>query len=72
MTIIISINLTHRKKLDISLLVGQCLQDVHLIKKNNLIMIMAEEFKNLCQIFVKRVYNENNYLRKKRNDTANL
>ena len=72
MIIIISINLTHRKKLDISLLVGQCLQDVHLIKKNNLIMIMAEEFKNLCQIFVKRVYNENNYLRKKRNDTANL
>ena len=70
MIIIISINITHRKKLDISLLVGQCLQDVHLIKKKNLIMV--EEFKNLCQIFVKRVYNENNYLRKKRNDTANL
>ena len=26
-------NLTQRKKLDMSLLVGQCLQDVYLIKK---------------------------------------
>ena len=35
-------NLTQRKKLDISLLVGQCLQDVHLIKKK-INLIIAEE-----------------------------
>ena len=33
-------NHTQRKKLDMSLLVGQCLQDVHLLKeKINLIII---------------------------------
>ena len=35
-------NLTHRKKLDMSLLVGQCLQDVHLIK-NKINLIITKE-----------------------------
>ena len=38
-------NLTQRKKLDMSLLVGQCLQDVHLMKKKiNLIMTEDKNF----------------------------
>ena len=40
---IISKNLTHRKKLDMSLLVGQCLQDVHLIKKKINLIITEEK-----------------------------
>ena len=35
-------NLTQRKKLDMSLLIGQGLQDVHLIKKK-INLIIAEE-----------------------------
>ena len=40
---IISKNLTHRKELDMSLLVGQCLQDVHLIKKKINLIITEEK-----------------------------
>ena len=36
--IIIPKNPTQRKKLDMSLLIGQCLQDVHLMKRKNLII----------------------------------
>ena len=47
-------NLTQRKKLDMSLLVGQCLQDVNLIKKKlNLIIteekIVLKNIKKLCK-----------------------
>ena len=35
--------LTQRKKLDISLLVGQCLQDVHVIKKKINLIITEEK-----------------------------
>ena len=35
--------LTQRKKLDLSLLGGQCLQDVHLIKKKNYLIITEEK-----------------------------
>ena len=37
-------NLTQRKKLDMNLLVGQCLQDVHLIKKKINLIITEEQF----------------------------
>ena len=36
-------NHTHRKKLSMSLLVGQCLQDVHLIKKKINLIITEEK-----------------------------
>ena len=36
-------NLTQKKKLDMSLLVGQCLQDVHLIKKKINLIITEEK-----------------------------
>ena len=36
-------NLAHRKKLDLSLLVGQCPQDVHLIKKKINLIITEEK-----------------------------
>ena len=48
---IISKNLTHRKKLDMSLLVGQCLQDVHLMKKK--INLIITEEKIVLKSFVK-------------------
>ena len=38
-------NLTQRKKLDISLLVGQCLQDAHLIKQKINFIITEEKIK---------------------------
>ena len=41
--IIILKNLTQRKKLDMSLLVGQCLQDVHLMKKKINLIITEEK-----------------------------
>ena len=41
--IAISKNLTQRKKLYMSFLVGQCLQDVHLIKKKRNLIITEEE-----------------------------
>ena len=44
-------NLTQRKKLDMSLLVGQCLQDVHLIKKK--INLIITEEKILLKNYVK-------------------
>ena len=40
-------NLTQRKKLDMSLLVGQCLQDVHLIKKK--INVGKDCIEKLCK-----------------------
>ena len=41
--IIILKNHTHRKKLSMNLLVGQCLQDVHLIKKKINLIIIEEK-----------------------------
>ena len=41
-------NLTQKKKLDMTLLVYQCLQDVHLIKKKNLVII-EEKIEKLCK-----------------------
>ena len=43
--------LTQRKKLDISLLVGQCLQDLHFMKKKTNLIITAEKIvlKNLVK-----------------------
>ena len=47
--IIILKNITQRKKLDMSLLVGQCLQDVHFMKKKINLTITGETF--LFKIF---------------------
>ena len=41
-------NLTQKKKLDMTLLVYQCLQDVHLIKKKNLVII-EKKIEKLCK-----------------------
>ena len=41
--IIICQNLTQRTKLDMSLLVGQCLQNVHLMKKKVNLIIIEEK-----------------------------
>ena len=43
MIIIIVKNQTHRKKLSMNLLVAQCLQDVHLIKKKINLIIIEEK-----------------------------
>ena len=44
-------SVTQRKKLSMSLLVGQCLQDVHLIKKK--INLIIREEKIVLQNYVK-------------------
>ena len=49
MKIIILKNITQRKKLDMSLVVGQCLQDVHLMKKKINLTITGEKI--LFKIF---------------------
>ena len=47
--IIISKNLTQRKKLSMILLVGQCLQNVHLMKKKISMIITEERIEDLCK-----------------------
>ena len=42
-------NLIQRKNLDMSLLVGQCLQDFHLIKKKINLIIIEEKIEKLCK-----------------------
>ena len=58
--IIILKNLTQRKKLDMSLLVGQCLQDVHLMKKKINLIITEEKIALKNCVKTKRACSENN------------
>ena len=54
-------NLIQRKKLSMSLLVGQCLQDVHLMKKKISLSITEEKIQKLCKKLKKRVMKIINY-----------
>ena len=64
---IISKNLTHRKKLHMSLLVGQCLQDVHLIKKENKLSYYRGKrcIEKLCKKLKERAMKISNLKKKK-------
>ena len=48
------------KKLDMSLLVGQCLQDVHLIKKKINLIITEEKIVLKIYVKIRRECNGNN------------
>ena len=60
--IIILKNHIQRKKLDMSLLVGQCLQDVHLMKKKINLIITEENIVLENYVKVEKGCNENNQL----------
>ena len=58
-------NLEQRKKLDMSLLVGQCLQNVHLIKKKKLNYYRGKDcIEKLCKKLKKRAMKIINYEKK--------
>ena len=59
--IIILTNHRQKKELDMSLLLGQCLQDVHLIKKKINLIITEEKIKRLCKKLKERAMKIINY-----------
>ena len=60
-------NLIQKKKLDMSLLVGHYIQDVHLIKKKINLIITEENIEELCKKLKERAINRE----KKRYGTIN-
>ena len=72
MKIIISKNLTQRKKPDMSLLLGQCLQNVYLMKKKiNVYYRRKDCIEKLCKKLKKCAVKIISY-EKKGNDTIDL